>query len=150
MTQKKLHVRIQTKKGLLQCVKNRCAATKHKIILSWSKVVTQIIRQDRWTKLVCEQFYGEKYIFIVYILYVRFVIPLNSFFLMLKYVGPMNRFNNLKHMQPFDAENSNKRKTRRKTFSFQLFEIHATLRNILKNKQAKHNLLYTQVKHKQK
>ena len=67
---------------------------------------------------------------------------------MLKYVGPMNRFNNLKHMQPFDAENSNKRKTRRKTFSFQLFEIHATLRNILKNKQAKHNLLYTQVKHK--
>ena len=48
----------------------------------------------------------------------------------------MNRFNYLQHVQHFDAHNSNqkkqKRKKRKKIFSLKFFEIHATLRNILK------------------
>ena len=52
---------------------------------------------------------------------------LKLFFLMLKYVCPMNRFNSLKHMQHFNAGNSKKVEKRKKIFSFQLYEKGAKL-----------------------
>ena len=54
----------------------------------------------------------------------------------------MNRFSSLVDVQHFDAQNFVKRKTK-KTCSLELFGTCAALQNILKNQQAKFNLILT-------